>query len=329
MDWLATAWIAAGSIAFVTALAEGLHAWRIRRVARLAFGPVAKPRAWTKVVPVLRVAALAGLAWSLVTLLGLDGRLHATSQRKATPRDLVILLDVSPSMNLRDAGLEGRSTRAAQAATLVRSVLDRVPPEQIRVTMVAFYTDALPLVSRCADREVVWNFMDRMPLVYAFPHGKTDLIKGLNKAGEIAAGFPRRNATLLVLSDGDTVADTGLRALPSAFAQALVIGVGNRLRGTFIDGHSSRQDDATLSQLARRLGGVYHDGNAKQLPTALLKSLDASVPSASPLAWSPRIWALALLAVSCAVLGLLPVLLQAVGSSWHTGTVGGEGREGG
>ena len=317
MDWLKTAWLVAGALALLMALAEWLHARRVHRAAALAFGPGAGPLAWTRAAPGLRILSLAAVAWSLVVLLGTDGRLHGTGARKAMPRDLVILLDVSPSMNLRDAGPDGRSTRAGQAAAIARSILDRIPPEQARITMVACYSEALPLVSRCGDREVIWNFMNRMPLVYAFPHGKTDLLKGVNKAGAMAAEFPRRNATLLVLSDGDTVADTGLQSLPSAFAGALIVGVGNRLAGTFIDGHVSRQDDATLAQLARRLSGVYHDGNAKQVPTALLKSLESAPPSASPLSWSPRLWALVLLAAGGAVLAGLPALLQRFGSGWR------------
>lgn len=316
MDWLKTAWLVAGSLALMIALAEVLHARRCRRVAALAFGPEARPRAWTRVAPLLRILSLAALGWSLVILLGLDGRSQEAGRKPPTPRDLVICLDVSPSMMLRDAGPEGKMQRQEQAAAIVRSILDRVPPEGVRISMVAFYSDALPLVIRCEDREVIWNFLNKMPLVYAFKHGKTDLLKGLNKAGEIAKDFPRKNATLLVLSDGDTTGDTGLQQLPSAYATAIICGLGDRLRGTFIDGHSSRQDEATLAQLARRVGGVYHDGNAKQIPSPLLKSLQAAQLTASPLGWTLRMWAIVLLAASVAVLAVLPVLLQNLGSRW-------------
>jgi Ca-activated chloride channel family protein len=316
MDWTKTAWAAAALVACFAVIAEFLHARRCRRVARLAFGPDSKPRTWTLIATPLRIASLAGLAWSLLTLLASDGRSQESGRKPPTPRDMVLLLDVSPSMKLRDAGADGKMSREEQAAAVVRSILDRIPPDYVRITLIAFYSDAKPLVSRCSDREVIWNFLNKMPLVYAFNPGKTDLIKAVNKAGEVAKDIPRKNATLVVLTDGDTINDTGLLPLPSPYADSIVVGFGDRLRGIFIDGHSSRQDDATLAQLARRIGGVYHDGNAKQVPTALLKNLAAPMISSSPLGWTLRTWALAVMAVSVTILALLPVALQNFGSGW-------------
>ena len=299
--------------------AEAWHARRIRRAALLAFGPEARPRAWTHLAPWLRAASGAAAAWGLLVLLGLDGTVRSREGARAAPapRDLVVLLDVSPSMTIHDAGPQANISRAARAGEVLRSVLELAPPERVRITMVAFYNGALPLVIQCADREVVWNFLNKMPLVYAFPHGKTDLLKGINKAGEVARAFDRKNATLLLLSDGDSVSDTGLLPLPPAFAGAVLVGVGDRHRGERMDGHVSRQDEPTLRQLARRVSGTYWDGNSENPPAALFHALTGAPARGALAGWSRRMLALFALGGGTLLLALLPALLQQFGARWR------------
>ena len=63
-------------------LGEWLHARRVARVSTLAFGPGGRARRWTLAAPAIRVLALSGLAWSLVTLISFNnfvreiGRAH-------------------------------------------------------------------------------------------------------------------------------------------------------------------------------------------------------------------------------------------------------------
>ena len=317
----------AGPAALVVGLlalaAEALHARRVRRAAPLAFGPDARPRAWTRVAPVLRAASVAAATWGLLVLWALDGAVRSRESARSAPapRDLVVLLDVSPSMTIHDAGPQGNISRAARAADVLRAVLELAPPERVRVTLVAFYSGALPLVIQCADREVVWNFLNKLPLAYAFPHGKTDLLKGINQAGETARTFARKNATLLLLSDGDTVSDTGLLPLPPAFAGAVLVGVGDRHRGERMDGHVSRQDEATLRQLARRISGTYWDGNVESPPAALFRALTADPARGALAGWSRRLWALLALGGGLLVLALLPALLQNFGARWRVPVV--------
>ena len=267
--------------------AEALHARRVRRAAPLAFGPDARPRAWTQLAPVLRAVAVAAAAWGLLVLWGLDGSVRSREGARSAPapRDLVVLLDVSPSMTIHDAGPQGNISRAARAADVLRAVLELAPPERVRVTLVAFYSGALPLVIQCADREVVWNFLNKLPLAYAFPHGKTDLLKGINQASETARTFARKNATLLLLSDGDTVSDTGLLPLPPAFAGAVLVGVGD------------------------------------PPPAALFRALTADPARGALAGWSRRLWALLALGGGLLVLALLPALLQNFGARWRVPVV--------
>ena len=56
-------------------------------------------------------------------------------------------------------------------------------------------------------------------------------------------------------------------------AKILVIGVGNPIKGTFLDGQNSKQDASTLRQIALRLNGTYHDGNVKHIPSKTITSL--------------------------------------------------------
>ncbi len=308
-------WAALGTLA-IGAVAESLQARRVRRLGRLAFGPDEQPRSWTAIVPAVRVLALSAFVGSLVLLLAFEGGSRANERRAATVRHLMVLLDVSPSMQLQDAGEGAQKKRAVRAAELLRSVMDRAPGDEIKITMACFYSHAMQLVKECGDREVIWHFADDLPLYIAYRHGKTDLVKALNQAGEMVAEFPRKSTTMLVLTDGDTVPDSGLKTLPSSVGDVIFAGVGDPVRGAFIDGHLSRQDSASLSQLARRLGGRYHNGNTKHIPSEWLTRLTAPDDRSEKVKINLRILAIIVLASSAAVLCLLPVLLELLGSSW-------------
>lgn len=308
--WLA---FAAGALA---AVAEALHARRCRRLGRLAFGPENRPRAWTRLTPPLRVLALAGVAWALVTLIAFHGGSRARERAAAATRHLLVLLDVSPSMELKDAGDGGSQTRRERAAAVLKSALARTPGDQVRITMGCFYSDAMLLVKECVDRELIWNFADNLPLHMAFRPGKTDLIKSVNTGAEFVKDLPRKSTTALILTDGDTLPDAGLKPLPSAVAECVVVGLGDATRGMFIDGHLSRQDTATLSQLARRLGGQFHDGNRRQVPSDMLRRLSATDERSDRFQFNLRAVAIVVLAASAAILCLLPLLLEQFGSRW-------------
>jgi len=313
---ITAAWAALAAGVFA-AFGEWLHHRRTQKLGRLAFGPEARPRAWTAAAPVLRAVALAGVVWSLVVLLGFDGSSRMRERNAATTRHLMVLLDVSPSMDLQDAGEGGKQTRRDRAAALLKSVMERASSDEIKITMACFYSDAMLLVKECADREVIWNFADNLPLHIAYRPGKTSLLKSLNSAAGYAKDLPRKSVTLLVLTDGDAVPDTGLQPMPSAVSDVLFVGVGNVARGTFLDGHLSRQDSASLSQVARRLGGHYHDGNLKNVPGELLRHLTASDQRTDHFQVSLRTAAILTLALCAGLICLLPVLLESFGSAWR------------
>lgn len=296
---------------------EWLHARRSGRVARLAFGPAGRPRRWTGVAAPTRVVALTLLAWGLTELYLIAPR---AARSKFVPeggyRHLVIALDVSPSMQLKDAGPERQQTRARRAADVILSVLERVALEQLRVSVVAFYTGAKPAVVDTFDLEVVKNILNDLPLEMAFEPGKTSLIEGLKEAVTLARPWQPDSTTLLVVSDGDTVPDSGFPELPRSISQVLVLGVGSQ-PGRNIDGHVSRQDASTLRQMATRLRGAYHDVNEKHLRSDQLAALAKALPMRDETSKGRRELALAAVASGAALLAILPVALAFAGSPWQ------------
>jgi Ca-activated chloride channel family protein len=268
----------------------------------------------------LRVSAIALLAWGLFNLYTLEAR---TKRPKNIPeggyRHLIIVLDVSPSMQLRDAGPAGQQTRMQRAGELLMSMLNRVVLEQARVSIIAFYTGAKPVVVDTYDLDVVKNILTDLPMDYAFNHGKTMLMDGIREAAALSKPWKKGSTTIIVVSDGDTIQDSGMTAMPPSVAQVLVAGVGDARVGRFIDGHQSRQDSSTLRQLAGRLRGYYHDGNEKHLPSAKLSELAKALPMHSEAQKGRREFALAAVSVGATILGLIPLTLALGAAPWQSG----------
>ncbi len=307
------AW-AALATALLASAGEWLHSRRIARVNTLAFGPGARPRRWTLVAPFLRVLALSVLAWALVTLVSFNNMTRDRNRAGQTTRHLMVLLDVSPSMLLSDAGESRADTRKARASAVLKSVLNRIPGDHVSFSAAGFYTENRVLVNECRDRELILHLAGGTPFHITYKPGKTDLIKSLNQAGELMKEWERKSTTLLVISDGDSVEPVGLKPMPSSVSDVIFAGVGDASRGTEIDGHVSRQDSANLSQLVRRLQGVFFDCNVRHVPSEALRRINAEASGDAAWKTDRRLLALITLAVSAATLCLLPLLLEYLGA---------------
>ncbi len=315
-------WVALGT-AVCSVLAEWWHSRRIRRVGRLAFGPLGQARVWTRCAPPARVLALTAIAWGLVTLFFIRPRTANYDQiPEGGYRHLVIAWDVSPSMQLGDGGFDmgkqKKRTRAQRGAKVLLSLFERIALDQVRISIVAFFTGAKPVVVDTHDLNVVKNILDDLPLDRAFDPGKTSVISGIEESVKLAKGWEPGSTTLLVVSDGDTVPDTGLPDLPPSINKVLVAGVGDPRRGVFIDGHMSRQNSRVLRQLARRLGGEYVDVNDVQIPTSQLAELAGVRNLVDPGEKGRREIALACVATGAGLLALLPAGLAFFGSPWQS-----------
>ena len=305
-------------------LAEGLHARRVRRAAWLAFGPRRAPAAWARAAPAASALACAALTWGLVTLLVLPPRHYALGdqapRRPGDWRHALIVLDVSPSMRLVDAGPAKELSRMQRAQALVESFFSRVPIEQYRVSVVAVYNGAKAVVVDTQDFEVVRNILGDLPMHYAFPAGKTRLFDGLEEAARIAAPWNPASTTLIAISDGDTVPATGMPRMPASIRSSLVVGVGDPHAGKFIDGRQSRQEVPTLRQIAARLGGSFHNGNDQHIPTSLIAATTGLEEHGVLERLTRREYALIACALGASLLAFLPVLLHFFGTSWRPGT---------
>jgi Ca-activated chloride channel family protein len=298
------------------ALAEWLHARRVRRVAYLAFGPRGAPRGWTALTPLLRVAAVGAIVWGLVTLLGIGAPpLEAFgSGDLRSLHHVVVALDVSPSMDLPDAGPKENESRGDRARDVIRSVLERLDARRTRTSIIAFYTTAKPVVVDTFDPEVTANVLADLPLEHAFAAGKTDLYSGVREAGKLAKEWRERSATLLIVSDGDTLPSQEMPTLSKAYSSVLVLGVGSPSRGTFIDGHSSRQDAQSLERLALRLGGKYYNATSRHLPSEVVTAAAAALPAEEKPPTDLRWLAVMATCIGSLVLALLPPLLTVAGT---------------
>ena len=320
--------LAACLVLVLVAGAELLHARRSHRIAPLAFGPGRRPAPWALLAPVLRVSSIAALTWGLTTLLLLRPKVHNVQTiPESQLRHVVLVLDVSPSMRLEDAGPTGLQSRMRRGADIMESFFKRVAIEQYRISVVACYNGAKPVVVDTRDIEVVRNILRDLPMHHAFRVGKTDIFSGLEEAARICHPWRPRSTTVVLLTDGDTVPATGMPKMPASVSGVLVVGVGDPRTGKFIDGRQSRQEVTTLRQVAIRLGGVYHNGNEKHLGTATLEELTAVSGESKVDRWTRREYALIACAVGAPCWALLPILLHFAGTRWHPGVPNGRARE--
>lgn len=296
----------------LTLVAELVHGRRIARVKALL---PTLPGALPFVAGAVRVVSLGVLAWALTTLYLLPAKAHRAKLEMIEIEDrehLLLVLDVSPSMRLVDAGEVGKDSRTHRASSLVQSLLKRVSDEKMHFTVIATYSGAKPVVKESRDREVLLNILSDLPMHYAFESGKTRLFDGLEEAAKIAKEWRPNCATLVVISDGDTVPPTGMPRMPPAVGGVLVVGVGDPSKGSFIDGRQSRQDVSTLREIANRLGGEYHDGNIKHVPTAVLRGLGSLQITSEKEELSLREYALMAIVSSAFLLATLPISLYLV-----------------
>jgi Ca-activated chloride channel family protein len=243
------------SVLLLVGSAEWLHGRRTSKVKWLAYGPTGTPAPWARSAAWIRSLSGAAIAWALVVLMFLTPRVHDADMVKPEDyRHVILVLDVSPSMRLQDGGPDRDQSRMQRASDVMESFFKRVAIQQYKMSVVAVYSSAKPVVVETNDVDVVRNILNDLPMHYAFPVGKTDLFSGLEEAAKLAKGWQPRSATVIVISDGDTVPATGMPKMPASVSNVVVVGIGDPVTGQFIDGRQSRQDTATLRQIAVRLG---------------------------------------------------------------------------
>jgi Ca-activated chloride channel family protein len=227
---------------------------------------------------------------------------------------VVFVADLSPSMQLRDAGPDTAQTRTERMHEVVDAILRRVDGEVV-YSVIGFYTDAMPVIVDSDDAELVRNVFNGLPIWLAMKPGKTDLGTAVRKAMDHLSGYPQASATVFLCTDGDTIELGTVPKPPPAARAVYVLGVGDPHQGTFIDGHMSRQDTSRLSALAGRLRAQYIDVNQKHVPTFTLGTL-AMGSGAAKGRFTLVDLAILVFAAAAAAHALIPVLLEYLGSDW-------------
>nr|WP_201723984.1 vWA domain-containing protein [Rhodopirellula sp. SM50] len=302
-------------------IAEVVHFRRCARLAPLAFGPSESPRPWAMLAPGIRLLAAVAVAWGLSTLLVVQPKSFRPEGEVQPGKEqhLLIVLDVSPSMRLEDAGPTGKQSRKGRGRDLMRSLFERLTTEQYRVSAIAVYNGAKPVVVDSKDLNVIDGVLGDLPLFQAFESGKTRLLDGLREAAEIAKPWNPGSTTVILLSDGDTVPPQGMPSMPASVASVLVVGVGDPSQGSFIDGRQSKQDTFMLRQIATRLRGTYHDGNKRHLPSELVAGIALRGVQNQKEPWTRREYALMATAIGSFLLAVLPWLLEHFGTTYRPG----------
>jgi Ca-activated chloride channel family protein len=148
------------------------------------------------------------------------------------------------------------------------------------------------------------------------PTGQTDLGTAVNAALELVAGFPKGSTRLILLTDGDSASLVPIAPRPESVKELLVLGLGNPHKGSYIDGHQSRQEADTLQRLASSLQGTYQDVNERHLATEALG--DLVVPLALPQrGLTLAQWAVLAMVLGAVVQAMIPVALEYFGSGWR------------
>lgn len=313
--------IAAVAVAALTAISELLHLLRVRRLAPLAFGPRQYLVLLAFATAAIRLFSLTLLTWGLTLLTFWPAKSHQAGVVKENEyRHLVLVLDVSPSMQLKDAGPGGTQTRAQRAADIIQSFFERVSAEKYKTTIIAFYTDAKMVVRDTADREVIRNILTELPMRHAFKSGETNIFAGLEEAVKVAKPWNPGSAIVMLVTDGDTIPAVGMPKMPASVGtNVVVVGLGNPSVGKSISGHSSKQDVSTLRQTATRLNGTYHDGNDKHLSTELVSSVDDRAKPKQEDSFSLREYALGAILVGGVSFAVWPFVLSLLGTLWTPG----------
>ena len=243
--------LAAFGCVIVAGLGEYWHAKRSAKVQKLAYGPEGKPRNWTKFTPLLRILSVGLVTWGLVVLafsrpeaLGSESESEVAEESEEDPEEIqrvLLVLDISPSMNAIDAGPNQDKRRRDRVMDVVEGVLTRIALTRTRFSVVVFFTSARPVVVNARDTNVVRNILDNLPLIWSFEPGETQLLSGLEKAAEMAENWPPDSTTVFLCTDGDTVDFTQIPQMPSSIRGLEILAVGDPMQSTRVGRHETRQ----------------------------------------------------------------------------------------
>ncbi len=195
---------------------------------------------------------------------------HEIVRRSASGSDVVLLVDVSASMDARDVP----PSRLEEARREALALLDRLAGS--RVGVVAFAGDAVRLCPLTLDRGAVRLVLESISTNSISEPG-TDLGKGLRMAARVLPGGRRSEQVIVLWTDGEDLergATAAVEELARAGFRVLTVGVGTPAgdvvpvlddQGRAVDvkrdadggAVRSRLDEGLLRTMARRTGGAF------------------------------------------------------------------------
>ncbi len=222
---------------------------------------------------------LDALVWTLLVLaLAAPARLEPPLERQLPLRDLLLAVDVSQSMETRDAGV-GRSRMEAVQQVLTEFIARR---EHDRLGLLVFGERPYTLASFTQDRSTLQQLIDELQPGIAGP--RTALGDGIGLAIRLFEGSRNRDdkhsreRVLILLSDGS---DTASRKAPDEAAQIArdqgirihTIGFGDPQGEA-----EQRLDGEQLARIARTSGGRYLQAADRQQLALAFAELDRITP---------------------------------------------------
>lgn len=317
------AYLAALGVFILALTAEFFHARRIRRNAHLIFGPEGKVPVYIPFASILRVCGATLLAFSFTFLMQWWGTFEPNvgaerPEKILYPHHMVFAYDISPSMFFaRDAGPSKKQLRRERARDIYQSVVSRLKSENCLYSLLVFWTDVKAVALDTFDLAILDNAFGDLPLPYAMKSGgKTELTEVLKKVSDISRDWPENTATLVVISDGDVLPESGLPKLPAAFANVLVFGVGDPSRGVYVNDHLSRQSKAGLNDLANRYSGLYFNANENYPGTEFFNNIRAVEGVKSSDAWNWRALAKYMMLLGALLYAIPTLLLSFAATHW-------------
>lgn len=251
---------------------------------------------WGRLATMLLAAAALGAAL-------LEARRDADSPSPAGGRDVVLVLDASNSMRVRDV----EPDRLERQRLLARSIVRALPDDRIGV--VVFAGEASVLTPPTRDHGAVEMYIDAVAPAVAVQGGSA-IGAGLRQAASLLAGGERRGAApvVVLLSDGespDPAAERDAARVAARRAADLgitvhTLGIGTERGGPVPDldpatgravgykqdpltgetAHSAL-DTEMLRRVAREGGGAHHDLRDAGALDTLLDRLRAGAPAES------------------------------------------------
>ncbi|MES9971473.1 MAG: VWA domain-containing protein [Candidatus Thiodiazotropha sp.] len=244
-----------------------------------------------------------GLLWVLLVLALAGPRWDYTDIEAFSPAsDLVILMDISRSMNVADVP----PSRLARARQEVQDLV--VLNQELRIGMIAFATVPHVVAPITEDSQSILNALPAVSSELANLQGSR-LIAALERAQQLLGSEGSANArTILLISDGD-FDESGLLQRIQALAQQGVVlhtlGIGStgggpvparagqselmrERNGNLIE---SRLNEPLLQQLAQAGGGYYQRADFRDQDSRnILKLASIEVGRPTPTEEKTRVW---------------------------------------